>query len=150
MIPSVSLDIPFYSTESREKLERCITNLLGYLPPLTEVKARNYQVLKAEEIKIESLNAFFDYIRKAKILDTVRKCSYISKPEQELVFKFHKQGLYVNKIAIVTSDTSSPLGNLRLKIKSSDPLKILDWIAPETEEGFETKKRYFGEVFNFD
>ncbi|MBY9000374.1 MAG: hypothetical protein KGD64_05635 [Candidatus Heimdallarchaeota archaeon] len=147
MNPTLSLDILFYSTESREKLEKCITNLLGYLPQLIEEEYKDHLILRGNEVKIESLQYLFDYIRKAKILDTVRRCVFIDNEKQELVFNFHKQALYVNKIAIITRDTSSPLGNLRLKIKASDPLIILDWIAPETEEGHEITKRSFEEIY---
>ncbi len=146
MNPILTIKIPVYVTESKDKVEKCITNLLGYLPELEEIETKEYTMLTSKDAKIESLQKFFYHIRQAKVLDAVRKCAVIDSKNNDLIFNLHKQALYVNKIAVVTSDTTSPLGNLQIIINSKNPIRILEWIAPKTEKGFELKKTYFGEI----
>jgi predicted RNA binding protein with dsRBD fold (UPF0201 family) len=63
-----------------------------------------------------------------------------------LVFSLHKQALFAGKLAVVTADTTSPLGNVELWIYGSDPEKILDWLAPQTIDGREQTPRKFSEI----
>ncbi|GAI73498.1 unnamed protein product, partial [marine sediment metagenome] len=56
---------------------------------------------------------------------------------ESVTFLLHKQALYINKIAVITPDTSSPLGNVKLIIKGGNPIEILNWITPETSDGEE-------------
>ncbi len=147
MNPILTIKIPVYATESRNKVEKCITNLLGYLPELEEIESKGHTILTSKDAKIESLQKFFDHIRRVKVLDTVRKCAIIDDTSNDLIFNLHKQALYVNRIAVITSDTSSTLGNLQIVINSKNPHRILEWIAPKTEKGFELRKTYFDEIF---
>ncbi|MHA1202238.1 MAG: RNA-binding domain-containing protein [Candidatus Heimdallarchaeaceae archaeon] len=143
----LTIKIPVYTTESRNKVEKCITNLLGYLPEIEEIETKEYTMLKSKDAKIESLLKLFNHIRHVKILDAVRKCAVIDNMNNDLIFNLHKQALYVNRISVITSDTSSPLGNLQIIINSKNPVRVLDWLAPRTEKGFELKKTHFGEIF---
>lgn len=147
MNPILKIKIPVYATESRNKVEKCITNLLGYLPEIEEMETQEHTMLKSKDAKIDSLLRFYNHIRHVKVLDAVRKCAIIDNENNELIFNLHKQALYVNRISVITSDTSSHLGNLQIIIKSNNPGRILDWLAPRTEKGFELKKTYFGEIF---
>ncbi len=140
--------IPFYSTEDRKKIEQIVLNLLGEVPELTEVKEKNRVYLVADKIRTEALRSFFMYVRKQEILDTVRSCVVIYPEEGEVVFNIHKQALMVEKIAVVSSDTYSPLGNLKLIIQSGNIEKFLDWFVPETSEGKVLRNRKFDEIFN--
>ena len=38
MNPILTIKIPVYATESRNKVEKCITNLLEYLPEIEEIE----------------------------------------------------------------------------------------------------------------
>ena len=147
MNPILTIKIPVYPTESRDKVEKCISNLLGYLPELEEEKTKEHTMLTSKDAKIESMQKFFDYIRQAKILDAVRNCAIIDKKNYDLIFNLHKQALYVNRIAVINSDSYSCLGNLQIIINSKRPIRILEWLAPKTEKGFVLRKTYFGEIF---
>lgn len=147
MNPNLTIKIPVYATESRNKVEKCITNLLGYLPEIEEIENKEYTMLTSKEAKIESLQKFFNHIRRVKILDAVRKCAIVDSTSNDLIFNLHKQALYVNRIAVISSDTFSALGNLQIIINSNNPRRILEWLAPKTEKGFELEKTHFGEIF---
>ncbi|MCE7740818.1 MAG: hypothetical protein GOP50_00035 [Candidatus Heimdallarchaeota archaeon] len=144
----ISIRVPFYSTEDKSKLEIIISNLLGNLPPLTEKKENDVVYLVADEIKIDSLRLFFKNIRQNEILDTVRKYVLIYPQEGKVIFNIHKQALTADKIAVITKNTTSPLGNVELIIHTKDTEKFLNWFAPETFEGKIIEPRKFNEIFN--
>ena len=148
MCASLAISVPLFSTENREKIETCIYNLLGIIPVFEERKILNHFLLEAENLPISGLEKFFNYIRAVEILDAVRFCATLDYSKKSVVLHFHKQALFAKKFAVVTSDTSSPLGNVELSIKGNNPEKILDWLAPLTVEGRETRKRSFNEINN--
>ncbi|MHA1199863.1 MAG: RNA-binding domain-containing protein [Candidatus Heimdallarchaeaceae archaeon] len=145
---SISIRVPFYSTEDKSKLEDAIRNLLGELPPLIETKVNDIRYLVSDEIKINSLRPVFKKIRQNEILDTVRRYSLIYPQAGKVIFIIHKQALYVNKIAVITKDTTSPLGNVELIVHTKDTEKFLDWFAPETLEGRILNPSKFNDIFN--
>jgi predicted RNA binding protein with dsRBD fold (UPF0201 family) len=148
MCASIVISVPFYSTENKKKIEACVSNLIGEVPNLEEKKIQNHIILEAENLSISGIETFFNYIREAEILDAVRKCAILDFSKSSVILHFHKQALFVKKYAVVTSDTSSALGNVELRIKGKNPEKILDWLAPETSEGRETRRRRFSEIKN--
>lgn len=145
---SVTIRIPFYPTENEDKIKICVENLLGEIPEFQEKDLGEYKLLEKSDIDIRSIENFFSYIRKAEILDSVRRYSVIDYSENSVVFSFHKQALFVGKMAVIAPDTSSPLGNVELWIRGRDPEKILDWIAPQTEDGREITPSKFNDIFN--
>jgi len=147
--PKISLLVPFYSTEDKSKLELAIKNLLDYLPNLKQKSIDNIRHLSADNIKLESLKHFYMHIRQNEILDTVRRYANINAEEGQIVFTIHKQALTVNKIAVVSEDASSALGDIKLKIYTKEVEKFLDWFAPETEKGKIIKSGKFKDIFNF-
>jgi len=142
----IKVRIPFFSTENKSKIEVCISNLLGYVPELSEKVISEERVLETEDCSVNTIHNFFNFIREKEILDTVRSCAIMDYANHALVFNLHKQALFVGKYAVVTADTSSPLGNVELWIFGKEPEKVLDWIAPETIEGKETIPRKFSEI----
>ena len=148
MKPVLSVEIPFYSTESKEKIEKCLFNVLGLVPNLVEYQTDNHSSLIGKNVPLESLEGLFSYIRKAQILDTVRECIIADSIENQITINLHKQALYIGKIAFVTVDTSSPLGNIILRIKGKNAQEILDWFAPETIDGVEIKRSNFNQILN--
>ena len=146
MCALLEISVPLYSTESREKIETCIKNLLGDVPEFKEKKMKNHILLYSENLPVIGIEDFFNYIRNAEILDSIRLCAILDYIKKSVVLYFHKQALFAKKFAVITSDTSSPLGNVELRIKGKNPEAILDWLAPQTIDGKETRRRKFSEI----
>ena len=90
MNPILTIKIPVYATESRNKVEKCITNLLEYLPEIEETETKEYTMLQSKDVKIESLQKFFNYIRHVKVLDAVRRCAVLDFKNNDLIFNLNK------------------------------------------------------------
>lgn len=145
---TVSIRVPFYSTEDKSKIESAIRNLLEFLPKLSEVKDNKIVFLTANEINVNSLKLFFNYVRQHEILDTVRRYARVNPLKGEVIFYIHKQALTMKKIAVVGKDTTSPLGNVELIIHTDNTEKLLDWLVPETSEGKIINPKKFKDIFN--
>ncbi|MHA1223383.1 MAG: hypothetical protein ACTSSG_04670 [Candidatus Heimdallarchaeaceae archaeon] len=144
----ISIKVPFFQTEEKGKLLKCVENLLDLKIELNEIEDEEGVFLYNDNIPIDSLKKFFFYLRQTEILDTVRRCADVDLNQKTITFHFHKQALFNNKIAVITPDTSSPLGSIELTIKSSNPNEVLNWITPQTFQGKELKKRKFGEIYH--
>jgi len=46
----------------------------------------------------------------------------------------NKQAAYMKIVNICEDESESPLGPLKMTFKCRDPLKLIDWIAPERSE----------------
>ncbi|MHA1304641.1 MAG: RNA-binding domain-containing protein [Candidatus Heimdallarchaeaceae archaeon] len=143
----ISVRVLLYPTEDLEKVEQCIENIFNQRIILHSETKNDYIVLKAENIEISLLKKLFFNIRQNEILDTVRNCAVL-EDEETLLLYLHKQALFVNKIAVVTEDTSSPFGNVELRIHGKNSEKLLDWLAPQTFEGKEVNPRKFNEIYS--
>ncbi|MHA1687254.1 MAG: RNA-binding domain-containing protein [Candidatus Heimdallarchaeaceae archaeon] len=144
---TISIKIPLFPTETKEKVLKCFERLLGSIPKVSEIEEHSTLYLVADNVPIKKLEKIFNLIREQQILDTVRNCADIDYSTNSLIFYLHKQALYSGKIAIITSDTTSPLGQVELHIRNKDPKEILDWIAPKTVDGREIKKTVFDDVY---
>ncbi len=151
MTLNLRLEIPLHPTENFDKVEKCIRNLIGKQENINEeeVEGEQYKLLVVENIAKEKLKPFFERIRREKILDAVRNCAIIKLNPSMVEFLFHKQALYMGVYAVITEDTSSPLGNVVLQIKTDKPHKFLDWLTPKTIDGKVIVKTEFQEIENF-
>jgi predicted RNA binding protein with dsRBD fold (UPF0201 family) len=144
----MSLRVPLYPTEDEAKVRICFENFTENLPDIMLIEEDGLTYLIAEKLPVETLKRLFNYIRQNGILDAVRKCIKYDTISDSLVINFHKQALYMNKLAFITEDSSSPLGNVELRIKTNNLNDFKDWFAPRTEEGKEILPRKFSEIFN--
>ncbi len=144
----VSLRVPLYPTEEEDKVLVCFENLVEELPEIKQIAEDNITYLIADNIPMKTLERLFNYIRRNGILDSVRKCISYDTTLDSLVINLHKQALFVNKIAFITEDSSSPLGNVQLIIKAENSYEFKDWFAPKTEDGKEIQPRKFSEIFS--
>ncbi|OLS32312.1 MAG: hypothetical protein HeimAB125_10090 [Candidatus Heimdallarchaeota archaeon AB_125] len=143
----VSLRVPLYDTEDEDKVKLCFENLLDDLPEIKQIEENKLTYLVAENLPVKTLERLFIYIRRKGILDSVRKCIIYYATLDSVVINLNKQALFANKIAFITEDSSSPLGNVQLIIKTSKPYEFKDWFAPKTDEGKEIQPRKFSEIF---
>ena len=144
----IDLHVPFYDTEDELKIAKCVENLLGEPVELEPIKKDNLSFLVAENLNQNTLYKLFNHIRQNGILDTARQSIILDLTGKTVIITLHKQALFVNKIAFITEDASSPLGSIQLIIHAINPKRFLDWFAPKTEEGKEIPPRKFSELSN--
>ena len=151
MSVKVNIKIPLYPTEKKKRVLRCVENLIEKrIKDIQEEDYGDYKILIITNVPLSILRRIFSEIRKKKILDTVRECLEIDRYHKAVIIYLHKQALYNNKIAVITSDTTAALGYVELWIYTEDPEKVVDWLATKTVNGVEIEKHEFEEIFEME
>lgn len=132
---TISVSALVHPTELEEKVRTAVTNII-----LTEPVLRDFGIPQLYgEGDIESLGKFRKLLREQSILDTARHIllSGIDDIESNSTqFRLNKQVAYIGKVNFPAGDEA--LGSLYVEISAgsaADLMNIIDWLAPETEDG---------------
>ncbi len=115
-------------TESREKVEAAVRNVLGDIALQTS-EHRGLTVLEWEFEGLEGLRHFRDILRRNRIRDAARALFTRSAQGDLLSFGLNKQAAYVKRVSFYRS-RESPLGPIQVTIKG-DITKAIAYICDE-------------------
>ncbi len=123
-------------TEDLRKVREAMNKLFDF-EDVRVVNGRRYKEVVGTSKNINSLIKFHRLLRQERILDSARKVmlSSISRGGDEVRFKLHKQSAYAGHISFVSYDEESPLGPIKVLIRSDKLMEIIDWLAPKTSKG---------------
>jgi uncharacterized protein len=121
-----------YPTEIEEKVRIAITNIFP-----VELSLRNFGIPQLYgEGGLECLRKLHMLLRDLRILDTSRRIFMNNMEGNTIQFRLNKQVAFVGKVNYPVGEES--LGSIHVEISSDveeDLIKIIDWLAPETEDG---------------
>lgn len=80
---------------------------------------------------IASLTRFHMLLREELILDTARKVMMKGLAGDSVQFRLSKQAAYMGRVSFPPEE--EPLGSIHVQISGDD--RIIDWLAPMTENG---------------
>jgi len=111
-------------TEDIDKVIRTLSNLFDYDD--MEI-GDDYVCILGDKDSISNLK---NELRERKIRGAARKIMMKGIHEDKINFNLSKQAALVG-IPNFVDNTLSPLGEIEVEIKIEDPMKFIDWIAPE-------------------
>ena len=117
------------NSESFEKVSTAIKNVLVGSNPVNQNES---VVLKSNSIG--DLSRIYDYIRSKQTISVARSRLLRNLDGNETFLLLNRQAAYAGAIVICDSDAESPLGAIRLTLRSPDILKIIDWLAPRLDK----------------
>lgn len=121
-------------TEDIKKVMKAVRNVFNGRINIIDGE-NGLKIIIGESDSAHSLTRLHDLIRIYRILDAARKSLRKGIRGNTIVFKLHKQAAYMGKISFVDSDHESPLGPIIFYIESSNPDRLIDWLAPKTSMG---------------
>lgn len=125
----VSIEVEVNPTEDLEKVKRAVANIFGSVT--LQVKPRIWgQLLTAKTQGTESLIKLSNLLKREQILAAARKVLRSSINENTVTFYLNKQVAYAGHVSFSQKTAESPLGPITVKIKCSDPRKLINWLAP--------------------
>lgn len=80
---------------------------------------------------LQSLRTFHSLLREQKILDTARSMMQKGLLGDAIQFRLNKQAALMGKINFPPEE--EPLGSIHVQITGGE--KVIDWLAPKTENG---------------
>ncbi|MCZ7401398.1 MAG: hypothetical protein O8C61_04180 [Candidatus Methanoperedens sp.] len=119
-------------TEVQEKVEQAILN---FFPLSFELQDSAISGLCGEG-DFESLRTLHLRLREERILDTARRLFLNGIEGYSTRFRLNKQVAFIGKLNFPAGEES--LGSIEVEISADtedDLLTIIDWLAPQTEDG---------------
>ena len=132
MNAKVRVFAPVNPTEVQEKVEQAILN---FFPVSLELQDDAIPRLYGEG-DFESLRRLHLRLREERILDTARRIFLNGIEGNSTQFRLNKQVAYIGKLNFPAGEES--LGSIEVEISADnedDLLTIIDWLAPQTEDG---------------
>ncbi|MCL5317913.1 MAG: hypothetical protein M1503_06610 [Thaumarchaeota archaeon] len=128
----ITIETPLNPSEDPEKVSKAIRNLTeGAATDLTITKEKNRLIAETEDPT--ALSNIYQKIRARLSLGVARKHLRRNASKKSTSLCFNKQAAYVKTLNIC-EESESPLGALKVTIRSRDLDKIIDWLAPQQLE----------------
>jgi predicted RNA binding protein with dsRBD fold (UPF0201 family) len=127
-----SARVPVYPTEDSKKVEKALANVLAISNTRSENVSPESQLLVAEMTGLDALVRLKDLIRQDGIRDATRAELMGSIRNGKLRFFLNKQVAFVGHVSLSKETGESPLGPIEVEISTTDPMAIVDWLAPRS------------------
>lgn len=121
-----------YPTENIEKVKSAINNIFKDLNYEIKDIENNVQLIIGKAISLETLEKFRDLLKQDRIRDAARATMIRSKSDDSMVFYLNKQVAFVSHISFSMPESESPLGPIKIRIRSKKLDSLIDWLAPKT------------------
>lgn len=129
----LEVETPVYPTESLEKVEKALRAVVDTEYTLSEKDEQSILHGKAQGLK--SLSKIYKRLRDQLIVESARKIIRRSIIGDTVVFYLHKQAAFMGKIHFCLPEAESPMGSIKVSIRSSNIGELVDWLSPKTVEG---------------
>ena len=128
---TVLVEAEIIPTETEEKVKTAVANMFGNLS--IQVKPSKVgSVLTAEAKNREALENLRNTLRRDRIRAAARKILYKSVRGDTIGFFLNKQVAFAGHASFSQETGESPLGPLKVMIKTENPRELIDWLAPRT------------------
>ncbi|MCK4476945.1 hypothetical protein KAU88_00235 [Candidatus Bathyarchaeota archaeon] len=128
---NVHVEVEVNPTEDADKVRQAAENMFGTLE-LEEKPLRRGSLLVARVKDVEILSKFGNLLRRERIRDAARGVLFHGLKGNTITFYLNKQVAYAGHVSFCEPVAESPLGPIKVKIKSDHSLKLIDWLAPRT------------------
>jgi len=128
---TLNIEVELNPTEDLEKVKDTIKNI--FAPSSIELVVQNKKhMLIAKMQGQDGLVKFYTLVRQENIVGASRKVLMRGLSTDLLTFFLNKQAAYVNRISFCEPVGESPLGPIRIEIKTHDPKALINWLAPRS------------------
>jgi hypothetical protein len=127
----VQVEAEVNPTEDLDKVKQAVENIFGSLK-LEQKSLRRGSLLVGQSKDVESLSKFGNLLRRERIRDAARGVLFQGLKGKTITFYLNKQVAYAGHVSFCEPTAESPLGPIKVKIKSGNPRKLIDWLAPRT------------------
>jgi len=123
------IEVAVYSsvrpTERVEKVASAIENIFPGM--VMDIRADRIEAYDG----LESLRNLHKLLREQSILDTARTVMLRGRVSETILFQLNKQAAFMGIVSFPPEE--EPLGSLHVQIMGGE--MVIDWLAPETENG---------------
>lgn len=129
----LEIETPVHPTESREKVKKALKTIVDTEYTLSEKDDQN--ILHGKAQGLQSVSRIYQRLRDQLIVESARKIMRRSITGDTVVFYLHKQAAFVGKIHFCLPEAESPMGSIKVSIRSPNIEELVDWLSPKTVDG---------------
>jgi predicted RNA binding protein with dsRBD fold (UPF0201 family) len=127
---TVDIEVEVNPTEDLDKVKQAVGNIFGAVS--FKIKPRTWgQLLIAQTSGTKGLTKLSNLLKREKILAASRKLFLSQMKEKVLDFYLNKQVAFAGHISFSQQTAESPLGPIHVQIHCSDPIKLINFLAPK-------------------
>ena len=116
-------------SESFEKVSLAIKNIFVRSSPVRQKESVGFKSNSTGD-----LFRIHEYIRSKQTISVARRRLLTNLKGDETFLLLNRQAAFSGSIVICDSDAESPLGAIRLTLRSPDISKVIDWLAPRLDK----------------
>jgi predicted RNA binding protein with dsRBD fold (UPF0201 family) len=129
-VDEIEVQAQIQPTEDMEKVRHAVENIFG--TTLEQEVAGEGTLLRCRAKDKEHLVRLRTILQRERIRDAARKVFLAGLRGNTITFFLNKQVAYAGHVSFCEESAESPLGPIRVKIKTENPLMLVDWIAPRS------------------
>ena len=119
------------STEDLGKVKQAVEKIFGSLE-IKEKPSQKGTILSVQEEGRDALMEFRNLLRREHIRTAARKALFQSVKGNQIIFYLNKQVAYTGHVSFCEPYGESPLGPIRVHIRSSSPRELISWLSSVT------------------
>ena len=125
---SVHIEVEVNPTESEQKVKEAVEKIFGAMNMQTKPLHKG-SLLLAEAEGQEALVKFHDILQREHIRAAARSVFLQGIERTSINFCLNKQVAYAGHVSFSQEVAESPLGPIKVKIKSENPRQVVDWLT---------------------
>ncbi len=125
---TVHVEAEINPTETEERLRQAVENMFGTMKIRTK-PLRKVFLLKADAKGQEPLIKLRSLLQREHIRAAVRVVLIREAENGSVNFFLNKQVAYAGHVSLATEPNESPLGPIRVEIRTKDPRKIIEYLT---------------------
>ncbi len=126
---NVRVEAEVNPTEDVNRVRQAVENLFGNLE-FEEKSQHKGSLLVGQANDAEGLSKFGNILRRERIRNAARAVLFQGLKGNTVTFYLNKQVAYAGHVSFSEPVAESPLGPVKVQVKCSDPVKLIDWLAP--------------------
>jgi predicted RNA binding protein with dsRBD fold (UPF0201 family) len=125
---TVHVEAEINPTETEDKVKQAVENMFGPVKIQTRPLRKGF-LLKAESKGQEALIKLRNLLQREHIRAAARTVLIRGAENNSVNFCLNKQVAYAGHVSFATEPNESPLGPIRVKIRTEDPRKIVEYLT---------------------
>ena len=125
---TVHVEAEINPTETEDKVRQAVENMFGPLKTQTK-PLRKGSLLEAEAKGQEALLKLRNLLQREHIRAAARTVLLHGAERNSVNFCLNKQVAYAGHVSFATEPNESPLGPIRVEIKTEDPRRIIEYLT---------------------